>query len=270
MTKTVVCMGDSITRGQVSANYVAVLENRMASEGFRFVNAGVNNDLTYNLLRRLERVIQLQPDFVTILAGTNDLIGSSAWHRSLFYMLIKRLPRRPSLGWARQNMHSILTELKNRTQAIIGVASIPPLGEDLNSSNVARVRAYNGMLKRIAKRQKVAYLPVFERMEAYLKAVDRPGHIRRYRGSLVIEAEFVYRRLIVGQDYDEFSASKGFVILNDGVHLNKRGAALVADEIETFLRANTTATSSQNETKKYTQPVFQETDQTPVRKIFDA
>lgn len=236
MTKTVVCMGDSITRGMVSANYVELLEKRMAPDGFRFVNAGVNNDLTYNLLRRLDRVIQLQPDFVTILAGTNDLIGSSAWHRSLFYMLIKRLPRRPSLGWARQNMHAMLTELKNRTHAVLGVASIPPLGEDLNSQSVARVCAYNGMLKRIAERQQVAYLPVFERMEAYLKAADRPGRIRRYRGSLVIEAEFVFRRLIVGQDYDEFSASKGFLILNDGVHLNNRGAALVADEIEHFLR----------------------------------
>lgn len=238
MTKTVVCMGDSITRGMVSANYVELLEKRMASDGFRFVNAGVNNDLTYNLLRRLERVIQLQPDFVTILAGTNDLIGSSAWHRALFYRLIKGLPKRPSLGWARQNMHAILTELKNRTRAVIGVASIPPLGEDLNSHSVARVRAYNGMLKRIAERQQVAYLPVFERMEAYLQAAERPGRIRRYRGSLVIEAEFVFRRLLVGQDYDEFSASKGFIILNDGVHLNNRGAALVAEAIEHFLRQN--------------------------------
>lgn len=252
MTKTVVCMGDSITRGMVSANYVELLEQRMASGGFRFVNAGVNNDLTYNLLRRLDAVIKLQPDFVTILAGTNDLIGSSAWHRSLFYMLIKQLPRRPSLGWARQNMHAMLTELKNRTNAVIGIASIPPLGEDLNSPSVARVRAYNGMLKRIAERQKVAYLPVFERMEAFLKTADRPERIRRYRGSLVIEAEFVFRRLLVGQDYDEFSASKGFVILNDGVHLNNRGAALVADEIEVFLQANMQGSYPKNEAEHMT------------------
>ena len=67
----VVCLGDSNTQGQFSANYVKRLQDRWP--GTRFINAGVNGQLAYNITQRLDEVVAQQPDVVTLLVGTNDV-----------------------------------------------------------------------------------------------------------------------------------------------------------------------------------------------------
>ena len=57
----VVCAGDSITHGVVSANYVEILERRFAADGYEFVNVGINGHLAYNLLGRLDDVVACRP-----------------------------------------------------------------------------------------------------------------------------------------------------------------------------------------------------------------
>ncbi len=44
--QTIVCFGDSITRGQVSANYVELLEEHLDREEYRFFDCGVNNNFS--------------------------------------------------------------------------------------------------------------------------------------------------------------------------------------------------------------------------------
>ncbi|MFV8052550.1 SGNH/GDSL hydrolase family protein [Mycobacterium sp. 48b] len=68
----IVCAGDSITRGKLSADYIAMLRQRPVGERAEFVRAGVNGDLAHNLLQRLDTVIAADPDVVTVLIGTND------------------------------------------------------------------------------------------------------------------------------------------------------------------------------------------------------
>src|SRR6218665_1058966 len=69
--KTLVCFGDSNTHGNVSYNWVSDL-GRIFHD-LQVLNAGVNSDLTYSLLQRIDDVIACQPDFITVLAGTNDV-----------------------------------------------------------------------------------------------------------------------------------------------------------------------------------------------------
>ena len=48
--RLVVCAGDSITRGQSSANWVDILQRRFAAAGYQFVNAGIDGDPAWNVL----------------------------------------------------------------------------------------------------------------------------------------------------------------------------------------------------------------------------
>ncbi len=233
---TVVCFGDSITYGQVSANYVEMLEQRLSAEGVRFVNAGVNNDMTDNLLRRVSAVAAHRPDFVTILAGTNDVIASLDYRSALFYILNKRIYRWPDLTGSYHRLGRIIRALKAATQAVIGVASIPVLGEDLDSFPMQRVRRYNQRVYQIAAQEGAAYLPVFERQQAYLLSSGRADG-RVYRGNVPETARLITRRLFLREDFDTFSARMGYRLLVDGVHMNNSGAAIIADTIEDFLRA---------------------------------
>ncbi|MGY4857374.1 SGNH/GDSL hydrolase family protein [Cryobacterium sp. AP23] len=69
----VVCAGDSITHGFMSASCLSLLQDRLGADGYEFVNAGINSDLAWNLLQRLDAIIACQLEVVTILIGTNDV-----------------------------------------------------------------------------------------------------------------------------------------------------------------------------------------------------
>jgi acyl-CoA thioesterase I len=232
--KTVVCLGDSITLGLVSANYVDLLNQHLGGQGYVFLNYGVNGDLAYNMLRRIDHVISIQPEVVIILAGTNDVV--SALHNYLFQInrWIKLLPKRPSASWYRENMLQIVRKLKNQTRAKVALASIPILGEDLSSPVNKRVRFYNGILKEIAAQEEVAYLPVGERMEQYLRAIGNEKG-PSYRGGLFSNLEMFLRSRILGQSFGSIYRKHGFVLLTDGIHMNPQGAELIAEVMEKAL-----------------------------------
>jgi lysophospholipase L1-like esterase len=232
MTRIVVCYGDSITRGRISANYVTMLKQRMARDNLRFLNSGVNNDVTYNLLRRIHPVIEVQPEFITVLVGTNDVIASLSPYGALFYYAFKRLPRWPSLEWSLASLRKVILRLKQETRAVIGLCSIPPLGENLNTFPNQRVRAYNAAVQEIAAANGLTYLPVFERFTAHLPHSDG----REFVASVNMLGELMLRRYVFKEPFERFSRRKGFTLLTDGVHLNEPAAALVAAEIEGFLR----------------------------------
>ena len=70
----VVCCGDSITHGHIGYDWVSSLRRRDGSK--IYINAGINADLTWNLNQRINDIIKHNPDYITILIGTNDAIGS--------------------------------------------------------------------------------------------------------------------------------------------------------------------------------------------------
>lgn len=234
--KTVVCFGDSITRALlVSASYIEPLEERLGSR-FRFVNLGVNNDLTYNLLRRMDDLVAEKPDIVFVLIGTNDVTFSMSLWGGLYVIPRKRLPRWPSLDWAYANLRTIIRRIKDETGAMVAVGSIPVLGEALNSAPMQRVRRYNAQVKKIAHQETAHYIPVFERMERYLRE-ESGSNGRPFRGSVRLMLRLAARRIIFSESFETFSAKQGFNLLTDGVHLNSIGAGLIANELESFLRA---------------------------------
>ncbi|MBT4091678.1 MAG: hypothetical protein HOE30_24600 [Deltaproteobacteria bacterium] len=88
----VVCIGDSLTMGNVSYNYVNELAQRFSQDDYGFVNAGFNSELTHNTLQRLDDIIRINPQFVTILIGTNDVLATLCEKCSEKYMKNMKLP----------------------------------------------------------------------------------------------------------------------------------------------------------------------------------
>ena len=99
--KTVVCVGNSITHGQVSYNYVNILSDRLSGDGYQFVNAGINGNLVYNVVNRLDMIIRCDPDYVTVLIGTNDVNASLSQKNSARYMIDMALPEKPNAEFFR-------------------------------------------------------------------------------------------------------------------------------------------------------------------------
>jgi len=232
----VVCIGDSITQGRVSSNYVDLLRQRMNKDSVHFINAGVGSDLAYNVLRRLKKVIAYKPDFVTIQAGSNDILHTLySKGGEIYYRLTKKIHHRPSPEWYHDNMLAIVRLLKEKTSAKIALVSIPVLGEDLDSTPNERVRAYNSLLKEIATQEQVKYLPVYERQEDYLRT-SQVGAGYPFKPNYSPLLMLLMRKYLLRQSFDKISQLNGFVLTIEGLHMNSRGAAIIADEIESFLQ----------------------------------
>ena len=235
--KIVICLGASIVRGQISYNFVKLLEQRMAEEGFQFINAGVAGDQAYNVLMRLDSAIKYQPDFAVILVGTNDVTAILSPALARISRLTKRLPQPPSIEFYKYNMLRIIHTLKERTSVKIALVSLPVLGEDLESMSNHLIKDYNALLKDIADEEQVGYLPVYEHQEKYLREEQQvSGRPYESRGMLSIKA--LVRHYFFRQSFDEISRKHQFLLSTDGIHMNSHGAAFIADQIEPFLRSH--------------------------------
>lgn len=234
--RRVVCLGDSITRGGLSVDYVTMVSNRKALAPFVFTNAGVNGDLTENVLRRLDTVTKLQPDLVTVLIGSNDANASMSEKNSRRAARMNKLTARPAIEGFGDNVAAIVDRLAGETSARIGLFSLPVLGEDVGSESVRRSRRYSDVIKQIAETRGVAYLPLNERQIAHLtEGGFSPG--THYRDGIALMAGGAFQHFVLRRPLDEISARRGLELTTDLLHQNTCGATMIADLVEKFVLA---------------------------------
>ncbi len=241
LSQTVACFGASLTEGTVSSNYLELLAERPELAGFRFANHGVNGELAWNGLQRLDKVIAGRPDFVTILIGTNDINATLSERNRLRYVTFNHLPvTTPDLAWYRENMRAIVTRLQTETSARIAFLSLPMIGEDLEHVANQRVELYNEATHRLARESGTAYLPLYEQMVAYLKEHEADqAHLPprlAYRDGLTNVGNAIALHAS-GLSWDEVSHRNGLLLLTDTLHLNRTGAGMIADLVSHWLIA---------------------------------
>lgn len=232
--KVVVCAGDSLTHGTLSYPYVQLLQQRLGRDGFFFVNAGVNGDLAFNLGRRLEPIIACQPDFITILIGTNDVNATLSEGNLKRYITSNQLPEAPTLDTYGRELETLLKTLQSKTSARIAVLSPPILAERLLVEPNRTVARYAAKAAEIARKNGVTYLPLFELM---CEELHQEGHVPTlgYQDGVRFIARMGFRQYLLRKDYDTLSAENGYYFLTDGIHLNSRAGKRIAGLIEDFL-----------------------------------
>jgi lysophospholipase L1-like esterase len=236
--ETVACFGASLTAGTVSFNYVELLQSRPALAGFRFLNHGVNGDLAWNGLQRLDRLVADQPDAVTILIGTNDVNATLSERNLHHYREYYHLSAEPTLEWYEENLRAIVRRLETETRARLALLSLAVIGEDLDHEANRRVVRYNDAIRRVADEAQAAYLPLYERMAAYLREheAERAALPPRlaYRDGLINIGNAVALHA-TGVSWDEVSRRNGLLLTTDCLHLNGVGAGMIADLIGSWL-----------------------------------
>ncbi|WP_166793175.1 SGNH/GDSL hydrolase family protein [Cryobacterium lactosi] len=199
--EVLVAAGASNVQGTSSADWVSGLYDT----DMTVVNAGINGHTTGDLLNRLDRdVIDLNPDHVVLLVGTNDIRGSIDPNES------------------KVNVTKILDRLEDKTDANIAIQSLSPLGEQPDSDLNAKVNAYNAFLKSEADaREGLTYLGVNEVITPRLTG-DAPD----FTFPIVQTA---FDLFLFDKEFIEISESHGLQYLVDNVHMNERGAAIAGD-----------------------------------------
>jgi len=236
--KTVACFGASLTAGRVSFDYLELLRARPALADFRFINRGVDGELAWNGLQRLDEVIADQPDAVSILMGTNDVNAVLSERNRLRYLNFNHLPAEPTIAWYEENMRAIVGRLKKETSARLSLLSLAVIGEDLEHEANQQVRRYNEVIRHIADDEKLDYLPLYERMVAWLHdhKADRASLPPRlaYKDGFTNVGNAIGLHA-TGLSWDDVSRRNGLQLTTDCLHLNSVGAGMVADLIEAWL-----------------------------------
>ena len=233
--KVVVCAGDSITHGRVSVNYVDMLAARYAGKGYSFVNAGINAELAWNLLQRADDIVRCDPDFITVLIGTNDANSTLSDTLAKRQMREMKLPRRPDAEWYRENLRELCTLLKTRTRAKVALLSLPPIGEEPDSEAFRRAAEYSLIVKEEARRAGFVYLPLHEEMSEHITRAGLQPRVLYVPGNELPMYIALAKRFLLGRSFDEIAEENGFAVLTDLLHLNSKGAGMAAELIGSFL-----------------------------------
>jgi lysophospholipase L1-like esterase len=231
---SVVCIGDSITSANVSVDYIQMLRERFSADGFAFTNAGQDGDLAWNVLQRLDAIIELRPDVVTVLVGTNDASASLSDKNVRIMTRMKKLIERPTIDTYRRDLTAIGERLASETSARIALLSLPVLGEEFGSDPVLRSVDYSAVVKDVADQHGLAYLPLNEQQLAHLREHQRPPRIA-FRNGVGLAARTAIEHIFLRQSLDKISQRRGLELTIDFVHQNTLGATMIAGLIEGFL-----------------------------------
>ena len=234
----VACIGDSITHGVYGVNYIKILYERLKNSEYHyeFINAGINGDLTVNILERLDEIIQCEPDIAILLVGTNDVNGSQG-ERAKIYEITKKIPKDPSF-WTenrfKEDYSKIISKLNEETNAIIAISSLPPIGEEPQTKAFNDSKQYSGIIKNLSTEFNVNYLPLNETMIAQL---DENAHTPKFtyeKSNPMTMMKFIILHYL-GRSWEKISEKNGLQFLTDNLHLNKYGATVIVDLVEKFL-----------------------------------
>lgn len=230
----IVCLGDSITYGQVSYNWVKALARQFPQH--QFVNHGVNGELAYNAFRRIDAVIAQKPDVVFVLLGTNDMFAISAPHHTARYVKRAKLPQVPTKEWYVENMDKILSTLRQKTQARIALISLPLLGEDMQHAANQMVKDYIDALKVLKEKHQCDWIPLHEHLVMHLLH-HLPTRLVPLTSGLGLIVKAILRRFLLFQSWDNISKVYGLTLLTDTLHLNDTGGKILEQLVSKYLQA---------------------------------
>ncbi|OGF48429.1 MAG: hypothetical protein A2231_12955 [Candidatus Firestonebacteria bacterium RIFOXYA2_FULL_40_8] len=197
-----VFQGDSITdcgRGGVNRPFgdgyakmtIDAITAKYPERKIDFINVGISGNTTKDLINRWDDdVIRLQPDWLSIKIGINDL------HRYL-----DKVPATVSPEQFRENMFTILTETKKKTKA--NIILIDPFYMSTSKADNSRERvvlslleSYLGTVHEMVNIFKTRHVKTHEAFQKQLKYRSRnyfcfePVH-PNYAGHMVIASELL-------------------------------------------------------------------------------
>lgn len=247
--KVLVCLGDSLTHGACSANWVDSVTNHYLKAQPKqpkllVVNAGQNSICTHTILKeRVDHVIDCKPDFIFVMIGTNDVMAMYRQDWAKDKIRLWNLPEIPTEEITIRNLTDIVRRLLDDTNAKVALATLPPMGEDIHCAANQLVQKINRCIIHDIQRD--------FRTEKRFSVVDINGTLwtkinrnsprnRKYFHSvdnfLQYAVLFGFFHCVFGVRWEVLSGVfTGNVVLLESLHLNEVGGAVVRDKVVEWL-----------------------------------
>ncbi len=223
----IIFCGDSLTEGECGGAFIPMIEKQLP--GHELINFGKGGDTVISLK---ERIIQNAPDgsydIAFLWVGLNDVYARS--HRA-FKMKLKIL----SQPWTSDNKEfaehysQVLEHLTLKASRII---TLPPTLLSENPSNPANMELEN--VSKVIQDVAAGFpkAEFYDLRRLFLNALDaNEGSQRLLSNYLPSTLNMTVSALVLRRTEDALAKgkSKGLYLTRDGIHLNQRGARMVAD-----------------------------------------
>lgn len=222
-----IAFGDSLSQGNMSANWVDIL--KIKRPDLQFLNAGMNADLTYTLLTRIDDVIAAQPHYISLIIGSNDVMATLTPARMKRYYGLGKITEDATYEGFIANWREIISQLKTQTTAKIIVASLPPITEDFTWYGNKKAEEYSLKIKEMAEEFDLIYLPFREKLKENMP--EKSDQIVDFENSENIMRKVAIQRLVLKYSWNEIAKARKAKYMTDNIHLNDDAAEILADMI---------------------------------------
>ena len=149
---------------------------------------------------------------------------------------MKKLPQAVTLDWYISLLKQMVQALKNNTPAQVALCSIPIMEEDLESNPNQTIRLFNQSIKALIEKLNVAYLPVYDTMEKFLRVHQQhPGVVFDESNFSDMMLRAACEHNILGRSWDYISNRYHLLLTVDTIHFNCRGAEIIAEAVEKWI-----------------------------------
>jgi lysophospholipase L1-like esterase len=234
----VACLGSSSTAGKGQAfDWIGELARRPRNAQFEFHNFGVGGDLAYDAFKRADTALAVRPDRVIVWVGGNDALAIVSRKARRLFRIIKFATSPSSETRFDECLRALAHRMKS-SGASVALCSLAPIGEAPTSDRILQtglnsaIRDLRANIKSIACDEVVEYIPIFEALQAAIEA--EPGRaFTEFRLQPLYRDAF--RTMILRMSTDEVARLNGWRFHSDGIHLNRRGAIIAAELIQSYL-----------------------------------
>jgi lysophospholipase L1-like esterase len=221
--KRIAFFGDSLTEGFPGVAYFDILEKALPDH--ELLNYGKGGDTVISIYRRtLDLQLDKPSDIAFLWIGTNDVFAKISW----FYPILKTLSKQP---WAanhaefERQYHLLLKYLCRFATRVI---TVPPvfMGEDLHNKWNKEMGKLSGIIKKVSNSyDTVEFLDLGKIFYAKLEGKPLSNYLPKSAARVIMDV------LLLQEDdqIDRKSRERGLHYTLDGVHLNSKGAEIVAE-----------------------------------------
>ena len=232
--KIVACIGDSLTHGNVGQSWVDYL--RLEFKDTIFLNEGINANTSWQVLQRLEPILECKPDVIILMIGTNDALGSFDVNSGLRYKRNNKLPEVPTFDKYKEYLPKIIERLSVSSK--VAICTLPPIGENKESKVNQHVNQFNDFIKIVAKQKNIHLLQVSDSLWSDIDSRTYPLEIDYNPKSIPLLRRIfggIFHHYLFKKSWNDIAESKGQWILFDQIHLNERGANIVFNLVKSFI-----------------------------------
>lgn len=223
----IVFLGNSLVEGVYGGNFVTEIAAQLPQH--RIINAGQSGNTILNLQRRLDSVLEQEPDGVFVLAGGNDAISYAQPTTRRYYEQGQGVPGGfVSPDDFAQAYRDLLTQIKlAHAQAWIALGPM-----EHNREAQQTVQQYNQLAREAAEPLNI---PVLD-----LMAELAPKELPERPALSLSDINLIGQRMRSGwKDYEAEQKRGGYTYSFDGIHFTPETARRAANIIIDFMGLQT-------------------------------